>query len=277
MARIRTIKPEFFTSLTIASLPIEARLTFIGLWTHVDDEGRCVDDTRLIRAALWPLDDRSFGDVEKDLAVLADASLIRRYQAAGKRYLAVCGWQEHQRINRATKSKLPPPPDRPNPPPTSANTGFTEDSVSTHGDLTEDSLGERKGKEQGTGKGRGSPAPPDADAPAEAEPPAEEPRADVEQVCAHLADKIAANGSKKPATTEKWRTEARRLIDADMRPVAEIMRVIDWCQADKFWRSNILSMPKLREKYDQLRLASQRGNDSRASPAAWTNYDDQSR
>lgn len=153
MARIRTVKPEFFTSLTIASLTVEARLTFIGLWTHSDDEGRCVDDTRLIRAALWPLDDRSFGDVEKDLSALADASLIVRYQVSGKRFLAVAGWSEHQKINRPSKSRLPPPPHRPEPPPTSVNSGFTEGSLHPHGDDTEDSLGERKGKEQGTGKG----------------------------------------------------------------------------------------------------------------------------
>jgi hypothetical protein len=109
MARIRTIKPEFFTSLTIASLPIEARLTFIGLWTHADDEGRCVDDTRLIRAALWPLDDRSFGDVEKDLSRarrrLTDSPIPGRREAlfGGLRVA------EHQRINRATKSRIPHP------------------------------------------------------------------------------------------------------------------------------------------------------------------------
>ena len=67
MARIRSIKPEFFTSLTIADLTVEQRLTFIGLWTHVDDEGRCVDDSRLIKAAIWPLDDRTAA-VGQDIA-----------------------------------------------------------------------------------------------------------------------------------------------------------------------------------------------------------------
>jgi hypothetical protein len=36
------------------------------------------------------------------------------------------------------------------------------------------------------------------------------------------------------------------------------MRAIDWCQDDEFWRSNVLSMPKLREKYEQLRLQASR-------------------
>lgn len=168
MPRIRTIKPEFFTSLTIASLAVEARLTFIGLWTHVDDEGRCVDDTRLVRAALWPLDDRSFADVENDLTELSRASLIRRYEANGKRYLSVSGWGEHQKINRPTPSKLPSPPVDAVTPASSINTtrpGLTEDSVSHHVPRTEDSLAERKGKER---KGRDKtfvatePRPPDS-------------------------------------------------------------------------------------------------------------------
>ena len=84
-------------------------------------------------------------------------------------------------------------------------------------------------------------------------------RIDVEQVCRHLADRIEANGSKRPTITKTWRDAARRLIDRDGRTVEQITKAIDWCQDDDFWRSNILSMPKLREKYDQLRLAAQRG------------------
>jgi hypothetical protein len=59
MARIRSIKPEFFTSLTIGSLSERARLAFIGIWTFVDDYGRAVDDARLVKAAVFPLDDRA--------------------------------------------------------------------------------------------------------------------------------------------------------------------------------------------------------------------------
>jgi hypothetical protein len=88
-------------------------------------------------------------------------------------------------------------------------------------------------------------------------------RPDVEQICTRLADRIEANGSKRPTITAKWRDEARKLIDLDGRTVEQVMKAIDWCQADSFWHTNILSMPKLREKYDQLRLAAQR---TRASP-----------
>lgn len=87
--------------------------------------------------------------------------------------------------------------------------------------------------------------------------PADE-RPDVERICEHLAAAIVANGSKRPRITAGWRTSARLLIDRDERTEQQIHTAIDWCQADEFWRANVLSMPKLREKYDQLRLDAQR-------------------
>lgn len=106
----------------------------------------------------------------------------------------------------------------------------------------------------------------------------EEPRRDdVERVCTHLADRIEANGSKRPTITEKWRTEARLLIDKDGRTVEQVIACIDWCQNDTFWRVNVLSMPKLREKYDQLRLAAQRAPGAgRGNHQAYRNPEDAS-
>ena len=84
------------------------------------------------------------------------------------------------------------------------------------------------------------------------------PRDDVDRICNHLAGRIEANGSKRPTITKTWTDEARRLIDIDHRTEDQIVRAIDWCQGDDFWRGNVLSMGTLRKKYDQLRLASQR-------------------
>ncbi len=83
-------------------------------------------------------------------------------------------------------------------------------------------------------------------------------RLDVERICTHLADRIEANGSKRPNITRKWRDAARLMLDADGRDEQRVHTAIDWCQDHEFWRTNILSLPKLREKYDQLRLAAQR-------------------
>jgi hypothetical protein len=255
MARIRTIKPEFFTSLTIADLTPEQRLTFIGLWTHCDDEGRAVDDARLIKAAVWPLDDRTAADIETDLRALTESSLITRYTLNRKPFLVVNGWREHQRINRPTPSKHPAPEQgetAPAPPLTSGN----DDSPTTHTHLTEDSRPERnreQGKEQGTGNREQ-----DTSGPASQLPDTVQLRDDIERICDHLADRVERNGSKRPTITKAWRTAARLMLDKDGRTEEQVHGCIDWCQANDFWRGNVLSMPKLREKYDQLRLQATR-------------------
>jgi helix-turn-helix protein len=83
-------------------------------------------------------------------------------------------------------------------------------------------------------------------------------RDDVERLCRHLADRVEANGSRRPVITKRWRDEARLMLDRDGRTEQQAHAAIDWCQDDPFWRANVLSMPKLRERYDQLRLQAQR-------------------
>jgi hypothetical protein len=136
VARIRTIKPTFFTSATIAELSPWGRLMFLGLLTHVDDEGRCINEPRVIKGALFPLDDVvTASDVVNLTMELEELGLVRSYEAGKRSYLVVCSFREHQRINRPSKSTLPPPPP------------FSEDSVNAHGVLTDGSLGEGKGRE----------------------------------------------------------------------------------------------------------------------------------
>lgn len=81
-------------------------------------------------------------------------------------------------------------------------------------------------------------------------------REDVDSLCDLLVELVVANGCKRPAVTAKWRDEARRLLDRDGASRAEAERVMRWALDDEFWSSNILSMPKFRAKYDQLRLRS---------------------
>lgn len=111
MARIRTVKPGFFTSLPVASVSPRARLLFVGLFTHVDDDGRAVYEPRLIKAAVFPLDDDiTASDVASDLEALERAGLVSLYTVDGRRYLLVVGFLEHQVINKPSPSKLPAPP-----------------------------------------------------------------------------------------------------------------------------------------------------------------------
>lgn len=80
------------------------------------------------------------------------------------------------------------------------------------------------------------------------------PRGDVDELCAALVAHRVRLGCKPPTVTQDWRTEARRLLDLDRRPLAEAMAVLDWCQQDGFWSTNIESMPTFRRQYDKLRM-----------------------
>ncbi|GIH07384.1 hypothetical protein Rhe02_54510 [Rhizocola hellebori] len=91
-------------------------------------------------------------------------------------------------------------------------------------------------------------------------PPPDRP--DVERICTHLADRVEANGSLRPTVTAKWRESARLLLDRDGRTEDQVMKAIDWCQANDFWRANVKSMPTLRKQYDTLRLHAKRPNGS---------------
>ena len=113
MARIRSIKPDFFTSEVIASLPLSARVTFIGLWTYVDDNGVGLDNERLIVAAIWPLENdplETLRRTREDLQSLQEGRLITRYRDSGRRYLHIRSWGEHQTISHPRKPRYPSPP-----------------------------------------------------------------------------------------------------------------------------------------------------------------------
>jgi hypothetical protein len=81
-------------------------------------------------------------------------------------------------------------------------------------------------------------------------------REDILRVCDHLADRIASNDEdgKRPNIGKGWHDAARLMIDRDGRTEEKIHVAIDWCQDDDFWRSVVLSMPKLRKQYAQLQL-----------------------
>lgn len=80
-----------------------------------------------------------------------------------------------------------------------------------------------------------------------------EHRPDVEKLCAHLADWMVRNECVRPEITEGWRTAARLLLDKDGRDLDKALALVDWCQQDPFWKSNVHSMPTFRKQYDRLR------------------------
>ena len=95
MARIRTIKPDFFLHEELAELSMTHRLLFIGLWTLADKEGRLDDRPRRIKASIFPWDDC---DVDCLLFDLAERGFIVRYEDSKKaRLIEIPGFLKHQR------------------------------------------------------------------------------------------------------------------------------------------------------------------------------------
>ena len=90
-----------------------------------------------------------------------------------------------------------------------------------------------------------------------------EPRPEVERLCVLLRDLVAANGSKAPNIGPGWLTAARLMLVNDGRDPLAAERLMRWCQADSFWRGVVLSMPKFRTKYDELRLHAERERTAR--------------
>lgn len=154
MPRIRTIKPELFTHTKLfdieqqVNLPI--RLSFCGLFTCCDREGRFKWDPRELKIHILPYDDIDFSRV---LDALWTRGFIVKYVSGTDEYGVIPTWSSHQFINnRESGSKIPNPTDcivlEP------SETLYNFDALLTRDERVLDATrGERKGRE-GKGKER---------------------------------------------------------------------------------------------------------------------------
>jgi 5-methylcytosine-specific restriction endonuclease McrA len=111
VARIRTIKPEFWADEKVAALTPMARLAFIGSWNLADDEGLTRWTTDFINASLFMYDGLNAKRVQSLMDEISDAGLVFTYTTGTRQRLAyIVNFRKHQRINRPQPGKLPPPP-----------------------------------------------------------------------------------------------------------------------------------------------------------------------
>lgn len=112
MGKIRSIHPEACESEKLTALSDGAERTLWRLGTQSDDEGRGLDNPKLLAAKLYPLDDRKDADtIDAHLWELSDAGMVVRYEVDGKRYYEVHDFTDWQKPRHFTPSKLPPPSD----------------------------------------------------------------------------------------------------------------------------------------------------------------------
>ena len=76
------------------------------------------------------------------------------------------------------------------------------------------------------------------------------------QLAMYLFSKIKENNPDHKKLTDsqkqKWADSIRLMIERDKRTPQQIHNMIDWCQANDFWKQNILSTAKLRKQYDTM-------------------------
>lgn len=102
MSRIRTVKPEFWTSEQVISCSPIARLLFIGLWSFCDDNGVHPASYIRLKAEVFPADSFNTHEIKQWISELINNKLIREYMIDAKAYWIVTGWKQHQRIDKPT-------------------------------------------------------------------------------------------------------------------------------------------------------------------------------
>jgi hypothetical protein len=145
MARIRTIKPEFWTSEQIVECSTNARLLFIGIWNFADDGGVIPDSWKRLKMQVFPGDDFNETNMKSLIDELVSQRLLMRFYHENNAYLQVKGWH-HQKIERPNY-KFPQPDE---------NTKFDDHSTTDRRQIGEQSPPEGNGREwkgeEGSGK-----------------------------------------------------------------------------------------------------------------------------
>jgi hypothetical protein len=99
MARIRTIKPEFFEDEALSRLPPHDRLMFIGTWQLADKNGVLEYRPDWIKAKVFPYETGEATDASRVLPRLVLGGFLIHYAVEGREYLQVKNFARHQRIN----------------------------------------------------------------------------------------------------------------------------------------------------------------------------------
>jgi hypothetical protein len=104
------IKPEFFESFTLSKISIEACYLFSGLWCYADDHGVHPDSIRMILGNVYRYrpEIKEKQVLEWLLELILRAEVLFRGEYAGKSFLIIKSWYEHQKVNRPSSRRYIP-------------------------------------------------------------------------------------------------------------------------------------------------------------------------
>lgn len=110
MPRIRTIKPEFWSSPAWRGSDPWTRLLYIAMWNWADDLGRGSANPKELAAFAFPHDDHmTASELQRHLAEIQKRCEVVFYEVRGRLYYAIPTWDEHQKTEAKAKAKHPGP------------------------------------------------------------------------------------------------------------------------------------------------------------------------
>ncbi len=247
MARIRTIKPQFWLNEELATVPRDTRLLFIGLWNLSDDRGVFEWKPGQIKVQLFPYDaDLTKSDIEKHLEALVTIGDIVKFDEDNKSYGFVINFSKHQEIKNPSKwaftETIPTlPNDHPSPTPVLSQNGVSPTS-------------REKEKER-------------------------YPSEKAMELATLLKELIVSNNPKallKKNILTNWGKTFNLMLTNDKRDPQNIEAVIRWSQNNDFEKANVLSANKVRSRFDNLYLkmttAHDNGHNKQQTPASMYKY-----
>ena len=267
MAKIRSLKPEFFSSEQVVSVSIPARYLFEGIWVFGDDEGLIKHSPMSLKMKIFPGDAI---DVAPLVEELLRAGLLIKVDSDQGPLLWAPNVQVHQAPKRLTATKytgISAPFAPRNYATSSRNVTPTEGTgrgpiAPTAPPRGEHEALEWSGEERNRSGEEGSTS---------SEVAVATTRPDVEALLDLLDEELRKNGVKKLPSRNKTNRDAIRLmIDKDGISAEEVANAIRWCQSDNFWWKNIMSAAKLREKFERLRADANDPNRTRRNASGLT-------
>ena len=106
MARIRSIKPSFWSDEAVADLSRDARLLLLGLISMADDDGRFVASHATITGYVFPHDRVTPARLARWLTEIADTGTVVFYTVGKRDYGYFPKYRTHQRIIRGVESRI---------------------------------------------------------------------------------------------------------------------------------------------------------------------------
>jgi hypothetical protein len=112
MSEGRMISAKIFKDDFVGNLNFFERLVWLGLIIAcADDQGRCLDNAKLIDAEIFPYDDVSKEKINLVLDNFVQAGKIIRYEANHQKLIQIVNWWKNQKPSWAGKSIYTAPPD----------------------------------------------------------------------------------------------------------------------------------------------------------------------